>query len=189
MRISLLRGLVGCGVLCFSALVWAAAPTWQVVPAESKITFTATQNGSPLTGEFKSFTGDIQFDPADLTSSHVKIAVDIASVSTSYKEVADTLKTPDWFDVKLFPQAVFEASHFTKVADNQYQADGSLKIRDKTVPVVLTFSLDKWTPQAALAKGSTTLKRTAFGVGKGDWAKTDAVKDDVKVDFILSAKK
>ncbi len=176
-------------LMAFPIAASAAVPAWQIVPSESHITFTATQNGAPTTGEFKSFSGTINFDPTQLASSNVKIVVDMTSVSASYGDVATTLMTPDWFDVKLFPQAIFTANKFTKTGDNTYQADGTLTIRDKTLPTVLTFTMQQYSATKALAKGTALLKRTQFGVGRGDWAKTDTVKDDVKVDFTLSANK
>lgn len=169
--------------------ILAGATTWQIVPKDSSLTFTATQNNAPVSGQFKTFTGEINFDPAKLDSSSVNIVVDVGSVTASYKDVADTLKTPDWFDTKVFPKAVFKASQFTKTGDKNYQAAGNLTIRDKTVPVTLTFTLDEYSPTNAHAAGSTTLKRSAFGVGRGDWASTDTVKDDVQVNFILSVVK
>jgi polyisoprenoid-binding protein YceI len=165
---------------------FSAVPTWKIVSDKSDITFSATQNGAPVTGHFKKFTGDIAFDPAQLNESHVQINVDMTSVTTSYGQVADTLKTADWFSVSVFPQAVFKADHFTKTGDHSYQADGKLTIRGKTLPVVLTFDIDAFSKSNAHATGSTSLKRTAFDVGQGDWAKTDEIKDDVTVKFILS---
>lgn len=176
-------------LLLTSMLANAAVPAWQIVPASSSITFTATQNNSPIIGQFKSFSGDINFDPAQLKASSVKISVDLASVTTSYKEVQDTLKTTNWFDVKAFPQAVFQANDFTKTGNNAYTANGTLSIRDKTVPVVLNFVLDQYTADKAHATGSVQLKRLAFGVGQGEWASTDDVKDAVKVDFVVTAVK
>jgi polyisoprenoid-binding protein YceI len=167
----------------------AAAPAWQIVPNASSITFTATQNNAPVTGKFRTFTGEINFDPAQLGASNIRIVVDMGSVVTSYSDVADTLKTADWFAVKLFPQAVFTANHFTKINNNTYQATGTLTLRDKTLPTNLTFVLDEFTATKAHAKGTTTLKRTAFGIGKGEWSKTDEVKDDVQVNFTLTALK
>lgn len=173
----------------FPILAKAAAPAWQMVPKDSTITFTATQNNSPVSGVFKTFSSEINFDPSALDSSSVKITVDTGSVSTSYKEVGETLKAPEWFDVKIFPQAIFTANHFTKTGDKTYKAEGTLTIRDKTVPVVLTFNLEEYSATKARVKGETSLKRTQFGVGSGDWAKTDEVKDDVKVEFTLVATK
>src|SRR5690348_13839148 len=106
-----------------SAAAVAAQSAWQIVPNQSAITFTATQNNAPVTGKFTTFSGDINFDPAQLNSSNVKIVVNIGSVATSYKDVGDTLKTADWFDIKHFPQAVFKSSSFTKTGDNKYQSN------------------------------------------------------------------
>ncbi len=172
-----------------SMIAYAAPPHWEIVPKDSSIIFTATQNNSPVAGQFKVFTGDINFDPAMLSASNVQITVEMSSVSTSYKDIENTLKSPEWFNAKLFPKAIFKATQFSKTGNNTYQANGTLSIRDKTIPIILHFTLDEYTQTKAHATGTTLLKRTAFGIGTGEWSKTDEVKDDVKVDFILSAVK
>ncbi len=182
------QSIIVAALFCLSAPVFAA-PTWKIIPADSSLTFTATQNNAPITGSFKKFTGNIQFDPADLKSSRVEIDVDIASVTAGDSQVADTLKTKDWFNVTVFPHAVFKATDFVKTGDKKYEAKGVLTIRAKTIPMVLVFNLDDYAANKAHATGSTTLQRTQFGVGQGDWSKTDAIKDDVRVDFIISATK
>lgn len=190
MKSIIMRGLgFILAVVLLPTAILANAPIWQIVPQDSVLAFSATQNSAPVTGKFNHFTGEISFDPNQLDSSHVQVTVDINSITTSYQEVADTLKTADWFDVKLFPQAVFRADHFKKTGDNTYQADGQLTIRDKTLPLTLTFVLERYTPTEALVKGTALVKRTAFGLGKGDWAKTDEVKDEVQVSFTLKAVK
>lgn len=168
---------------------FADASTWKMVPSESSLSFTATQNGAPVTGKFTKFTGDIHFDPKQLDQSHVKIIVDVSSISDAYNQLSDTLKTPEWFNSKVFPQAVFEAKEFSKTGDNTYQAKGKLTIRDKTQPVTLTFTQEEYTATKAKMKGETTIQRTAFGVGQGEWADTKAVKDDVHIDFTVAAVK
>ncbi|QLH43385.1 MAG: YceI family protein [Coxiellaceae bacterium] len=174
-------------VIGFSLLpISALAANWQLVPDQSSITFTATQNNAPIIGKFTRFSGDINFDPKQLNTSHAKITVDMNSVSASYEVVADTLKTPDWFDVKQFPQAIFEANNFSKTADNQYQANGTLTLRDKTLPVTLTFSQENTSDTQYKIKGSTSIQRTNFGVGRGEWSKTNEVKDQVQINFIVT---
>ena len=129
-------------ILClFPLLVHAAPPSWKIIPGESTLTFTGTQNGAPASGKFDRFTGEIKVDPAALNESSVKIIVDTTSVSASYKDLVDTLKTTDWFNVKLFPQAVFTASQFKKTGDKTYEAMGNLTIRDQTHPVTITFNV------------------------------------------------
>lgn len=174
------RGLLILMLLC-SPIFAKAAPVWEINKESSKLTFSAVQNNSPISGEFKTFSGDINFDPADLKTSHVKIVVATDSVSTAYKEVQDTLRTADWFNIKMFPEAVFKADHFIKTGNNTFQADGTLTLRDKTFPVQLTFVLDEYSTTTAKATGNAIIKRTLFGVGQGEWSKTDGVKDDVKV--------
>ncbi|MBS0358515.1 MAG: YceI family protein [Proteobacteria bacterium] len=173
----------------FASSVIAETSPWQIVSSESSITFTATQNGAPVTGKFSTFTGEINFDPAKLSTSSVRIIVDMNSVETSYKDVAETLKTSDWFNVNVFPKSVFTAKQFKKTGDNTYEADGELVIRDKKLPVTLTFVVEEFSNTKAREKGSTTLKRTQFGVGQGDWANTSEIKDDVQVNFVLTSVK
>lgn len=174
-------------LILFSNMVFAAVPAWQIIPDKSKITFTATQNGAPVSGEFTKFSGDIHFDPAQLSASHVKIIVDMNSVHSSYQEMSDNLKLAEWLNVGVYTQAVFNANSFNKMGENTYLANGTLTIRDKTVPVQLKFTLEKFSKTDAFVKGSTILKRTQFNVGTGEWAKTDTVKDEVTVDFVLTA--
>lgn len=165
----------------------ATVPKWQIIPNESSITFTATQNGAPVTGEFKSFSGEINASPDQLNESNVKIIVDIASLSDPYNQLKDTLKSKDWFNVEAFPKAIFTSNKFVKTGDKEYQSQGTLTIRDKTVPITFTFTQEEYTKSKGKIKGSVTIKRTKFGVGQGEWADTTAVKDDVLVNFVITA--
>jgi polyisoprenoid-binding protein YceI len=165
----------------------AVVPMWKIMPSASSITFTAMQNGAPVTGQFERFLGDIKFDPEHLNASVVQITVDMSSVSAPYDEVIKNLKTADWFDVQQFPKAIFKASHFVKLSNGAYQGDGMLTIRDKSVPVTIHFVIDELTSNKAHVKGDAILKRTQFGVGQGEWASTNLIKDDVKLDFTITA--
>ncbi len=174
-------------VLLLTSVSAFAAPKWEMIPAESSLTFTGTMNDAPTSGSFKSFDGQIEFDKDKLDHNHVHIKVMMGSVSTSYADIAETLKMPEWLDVKLFPEAHFDATHFTKKADNQYQATGTIKIRDKSVPVTLNFSTETLGKNKMRVKGSTSVRRLVFGIGQGEWASTSEVKDDVQVNFVLTA--
>lgn len=165
----------------------AAVPQWQIIPNESSITFKGTQNNAPVSGKFNKFTGEIAFDPNQLSASKVRIVVDMNSVSTSYSDFTSALLTSDWFHVKLFPEAIFEANYFTKIGENKYEADGNMTIRDKTVPVKLTFTGEALSKTKGRVKGSIILKRLVFGIGQGEWESTDEVKNEVTVNFILTA--
>jgi polyisoprenoid-binding protein YceI len=164
----------------------SAVPSWNI-SSGSQLNFTATENGAKVPGSFKDFKGQISFDPEQLGSSKIKIIVTIGSVFTSYAEAMKSLVSPEWFDAKAFPQAVYEASSFTKTGDKTFTADGNLTIRGKSVPVTLNFTLNQYTPQKAAVTGSTKINRSDFGVGQGEWAGTDVVKDEVEINFTINA--
>jgi polyisoprenoid-binding protein YceI len=176
-------------VLLLPLVARAEVPNWEIVPKQSSISFTATQNGAPVTGQFKSFSGEIKGDPSQLATCSVKISVDINSVFDAYNQLSDTLKTADWFDVKQFPQAIFQSNQFVKTGDKTYEAKGNLTIHGKTAPITLKFTEVENTGTEGRVNGSTTLSRTAFGVGTGEWADTKVVKDEVQVNFVLTAVK
>ncbi len=172
-----------------STLAFAVVPAWKIVPAESSLTFTAIQNGAPVTGKFKTFYGDIHFDPIHPSESNVMIIVDVGSVNDSYNKLTETLKSSDWFNVALFPKAIFKSTQFTKTGDKNYECKGTLTLRDKTLPVTLTLTLEEYSATRARMKGSTIIKRTAFGVGQGEWADISSIKDDVEIHFVVNAVK
>lgn len=162
-----------------------AATPWKIVPSESTVVFTATQNNAPIKGKFTDIKGDIQFDPEQLQTSKVMIEIDTRSVETPLKDISDALKTSDWLESKLFPKANFETTEITKQDPQHFQAIGNLTIRNKTFPAIVDFTVTEYSADKALVKGKTTLKRTPFGVGQGDWASTNDIKDEVTVDFNL----
>ncbi|EKD70758.1 MAG: hypothetical protein ACD_46C00411G0001 [uncultured bacterium] len=179
--------IITCSILLLPTMTTAFE--WHIVPSKSSLHFKATQNNAPITGEFKTFSGDIDFDKDALNKSHVNIVVDTASVSTSFKDVSDALKTAEWFDIKAFPKAIFTAHDFKKIGDNTYEANGKLTLRNKTLPLTLHFTLEKYTDHEAIVSGKADLKRTAFEIGKGEWASTKEIKDDVEINFKIEATK
>ena len=151
--------------LATTALVAGAEtlPQWQIVPEESHLTFTGTQNNAPVTGEFKQFTAEIGADSDNFKAISIHIVVDMNSISASYADLKATLSASDWFDVKAFPKADFKATQLNKTNGNTYEAQGTLTIRDKSVPVTLTFTVDFSKKNHAIVDGHTTLKRKSFG--------------------------
>jgi len=164
----------------------SAVTTWTVDKKASKIAFATTFSGEAINGTFSNYTGTIAFDPDQLDKSHVKVSIDLASVASGDDERDGSLKSGDFFGTTAFPKAVFEASKFTKKDTTHFVAHGTLTLHGKTRPSALPFTL-KITGKTANMSSSSTLDRTAFGVGSGDWAKTDAVPANVQVNITLKA--
>lgn len=175
-----------CAVLASAALLGSAAMAAQaLVPAQSSIQFTAKQLGVPLSGHFKQFDAQVQFDTAKPETSKIHFTVDTGSATMGSKETDSNLVNADWFNVVKFPKATFDSTAVKALGGGKYQVDGTLTIKGNTqkvsVPVQLTQS-----GTTTLATGSLPLKRLPFKIGDGDWADTSMVADEVTVQFKLT---
>ncbi len=173
---------------------------WTIVAKESTLGFKATMEGQEAEGALMRFGGVIQFDKDHLDQSRIDIEIDMASVSGAHEDMPTILKNASWFDVAHFPKARFAATKMRAGAKGGYFADGTVTLRNVGVPVTVSFHFDAYGPKAgqkpgeaqllrAVARGSATLSRTAFGVGQGEWRSTDTVADPVEVHFTIVAEK
>jgi len=176
--------------------LFLASPALADVPAytlnkdKSTLKFFAIQNGAPVEGAFKDFTGDIHFDPDQLDKGSVTIEVNTGSVASANDDVTSNVKLPEWLSTQAFPKATFACKKLSRMpASDNYYADGTLTLRGKTVPVVLNFQMEHMDDKSAIAKGYVTLRRSDFGVGQGAWAKDDVIKNEVRVEFRVVADK
>jgi polyisoprenoid-binding protein YceI len=171
--------------LLVGASAGQAATRWMPVTAASRIEFAVSQAGATVKGEFRRFSSDIAFDPNDLSSSKVRVEVDVASVSTGAEDRDGELPKSDWFDIARFPRAVFEAETFERT-EKGFIASGTLSLRDVKQPVALPFTLDI-DGNTARMDGKLDLDRTTFGVGQGMWAVSDIVGKTVSLTIHLEA--
>ncbi len=133
---------------------------WEV--EDGTLSITISQLGSPVTGEFAEWTAAIAFeDPAEpgLAGS---VDVTIAIGSLNLGTVTDQAMGADFFDSTQFPTAQFKADLFK--TDAGYEARGPLTIRDKSIDVVLPFTLEL-ADDAATMSGKLELNRMDFDVG------------------------
>ena len=114
----------------------ALAADWTVQVDKSHLGFSGTQTGAPFKGSFGKWTAEIAFDPAHPEAGHAKVTIDLASARTGDTQRDSALPQSDWFDVKHFPQATFEAAGFTAKGDDAYEAAGKLTIRGAAKDVV-----------------------------------------------------
>lgn len=168
--------LIGLGV-CLPA---AAATLWHIVPEQSRLGFTVSQQGGRIEGEFERFQAEIRFSPDDLADSGFEVSVDTASVDTDSRQRDRYLPGPVWFYTVRYPQARFETRAIQRRAGGGYEAVGELTIRGSTRRIALPFTWRREGDRARL-QASVTIDRAEFGVGQGEWAETDAVGRQVTV--------
>lgn len=166
----------------------ADVPTkWTIDRDNSKLTFEALQEGAPFKGQFKGFTGTINFDAKKPEAGNASITIDLGSIDSANAERDSTVKGKDWFDLDSFPTATYTITSFTKGAEpNAYTAKGVLRMRGVERPLDLPFTLTAG-EKTAHAVGKTTLKRLDFGVGDGQWSDPSMVGTDVTVSIDITA--
>lgn len=170
-----------------SSAATAGVTQWAVDKSATKIGWTTTFEGEAVAGSFSSYTAQIAFDPQKLDASSVKVTIDLASVSSGDADRDTTLKSDSFFNVAGFPKAVFDAKSFTKTDATHFVAHGRLTLHGTTKAMDLPFTLtikDK----IATMTATTSLDRTAFGVGSGDYASTTSIPGKVGLSITLKAK-
>jgi len=175
-------------VSALSATLFTALPAMaqqKLLPAQSELTFVAKQMGVPMSGHFKKFDAQVNFDAAKLAASKVSFTVDMGSATLGSAEMDSELPKATWFNAPKFPQASFTSSTFKALGAGKFEVTGKLSIKgqtqDVTVPLAMTQS-----GSTTVATGVLPIKRLSFKIGDGEWADTSMVADDVQVKFKLS---
>jgi len=120
---------------------------------------TVKQLGSDVSGSFADWTADIKFDPETETGS-VNVTISVASLTLG--SVTKDALGADYLDATTSPQATFKAD--INRIDQGLVADGTLTIRDTSLPLQLPFTLDI-VDGLATAKGQASLNRIDYGIG------------------------
>lgn len=159
------------GLGAFAGLYTAKATTSDIALAEvrsewavteGKIALTVTQLGSPVTGQFADWTAAINFDEtASGTMGDVTTTIAIGSLSLG--SVTGQALGADFFNADAFPTAVFSGE--ITAADSGYIADGTLTIKDISVPLSLPFTL-AIDGDTATMSGQVDIDRRSFAIGQ-----------------------
>ncbi len=160
---------------------------WRVSPG-STLGFTTAWSGEPITGRFERWTADILFSPDALDRSSVKVSIDLATARTGDEQRDASIISADWFDTAAHPKATFTASRFSQTGEGRFIAHGRVSLRGVTRPLDLPFRL-KIDGDRAEVSGVTSLDRTVFGVGQGEWTSTDQIPAKVTIRIALKARR
>lgn len=167
-----------------SAPAEEGATGWAVDREASRLGFTAWWEDRPFQGVFHRWDADIRFDPDSLEQSRFQVRVDLASADTDSADRDEALMGREWFHTGRFPRATYVTTGFTRTGESRYEAEGELTLKGNTRPVTLDLTWQE-TPAGARLEGGTTLRRTRFDVGTGDWTTGKTIGLDVEVSFDL----
>jgi polyisoprenoid-binding protein YceI len=164
----------------------AGVSNWAVNKATSQIGFRSSVGGQAFTGSFRRWDARIAFDPKALDKSSVVAVVETGSAVSGDATRDEQMPTDDWFGVAKFPRATFVAKRFQSLGGNRYRADGTLTIRNVTRPAALPFQLVIAGDRAKMV-GQLSVDRSAYGVGKGQFASADTIPFAVAVTIRIDA--
>ena len=171
----------------------ASLPRWVIDNGHSRVGFSVRHLMiANVRGEFRAFTGELAFDPSDLSSGGVTVSIEAASIDTRHEKRDSDLRGPLFFDAEKYPQLKF-ASRSAQRSGDGWEVRGDLTIRDQTHEVVLNVEAptpEVKTPFGELRIGvaaSTKIKRSQWGLSWNKTLETGGVLigDDIKIELEL----
>ncbi|MEB3314811.1 MAG: YceI family protein [Candidatus Melainabacteria bacterium] len=168
-------------------------------PSRSSIRWYGT-NGSPViaehSGGIKVKKGKVMLNTAgEITAA--ELIMDMSSITNDnlsgelQSKIVQHLKSPDFFDVKKYPEATFKSTQVQKISDKKYQLIGQLTIKNtkKNTNITGFYTTDGFNYSF---KGNFIFDRTDFDVkyGSGKFFSNlgdKLINDTVKLSFDLRA--
>lgn len=164
--------------------------TYNVDPHHTLASWAVNHMGfSILNGLFGASGGSITLDPAQPAESKVDVTFKIAELSVTTPEFREHLQSPDFFDAAKYPTARFVSTSVVAGEGNRATIVGNLTVKDQTRPVTIdaAFVGAGTNPMSRKLNvgfhGTTTIKRSDFGVGFGVPVVSDEVKLDIQAAF------
>ncbi|MGB3624837.1 MAG: YceI family protein, partial [Henriciella sp.] len=162
-------------------------PNWTVDHDQSGIWFSGTHDGSEYEGEFGDWSADIQFDPDNIDDARALVTIQMMSTEANRKLYTDSLRSAEWFFADQYRTATADLSNFRRMDDDdEYVADLTLSIKDKSVTVPFNFELDIDEDEARM-KGEATVQRTPLDLGQKSDPSADWVGEDVLIEVEVRA--
>ncbi len=142
-------------------------------------------------GSFWDYSGVVDFDKDKMVFNKFEGVVNTDSIDTDNEKRDDHLRSPDFFDVKKFPEMSFKMTKYDAASGKMY---GDMTIKGTTLPVVFEVEMGGVgaAPGGKTKLGfemSTEINRKDFGL---TWNKVleaggVAVGDEVKIDIAIEA--
>lgn len=153
---------------------------------QSRVDFLYKQMNVPMEGQFKRFSGQLQFDPAKPTLAKAALDIQLASIDTGSTDGDEEVAGKLWFNTAQYPAARFVSTSVKPLGNNRFQVNGKMSIKGKTREVSTPATFRQQGANGVF-EGSFVLKRADFGIGEGMWADYGTVANEVQIKFRLVA--
>ena len=147
---------------------------------------------STFLGTFNDFEASLDFDPEDIENASLEVIIDTSSLDVDIPDFEEELKGDNWFDVAVYPQAVFRTTRFVESIDeDSFIYEGDLTLLGTTAPVTLevnfrgggrNFLTRSYTVGFS---GSATFNRSDFGLDRfTSFGVGDEIELEIHVEFM-----
>lgn len=168
-----------------------AGDTYKVDPVHSTVFFKVKHFGvGYVYGRFNSFSGSLSFDDANAADSSIAVTVNSASVDSGNAGRDKHLKSPDFFNVKEFPEVTFKSTAIKKIDDHNYEVTGDLTLLGVTKPI--TAKVERVGTAADPRGGERSGMEAVFTIKRLDYGMKfmpQALGDEVTVTAALEGTK
>jgi polyisoprenoid-binding protein YceI len=153
-----------------TGMVRVPAGTWQVDPTHSSVAFEVKHLMiATVRGLFSDFEGWIEAAEDDPRNSRAWGVVRVASIDTGNADRDEHLRSPDFFDVERYPEALFESTGIEPIEGGHYTITGDLTIKGVTHEVAMDACVegateDPWGNDRVGIRIRGEVNRTDFGL-------------------------
>lgn len=183
--ISFIMGLL---LLASASSVQAEASRWQFDREHSSVFFDIKHIYYITRGKFEEFEGVFRFHPDRLAESLFEISIRTDSVNTDHRKRDRHLRSEDFLDTDAFPVMTFKSDRIRHLGGDQYEAEGTLTIKDVARPVTLPFRFlgarDNPFMEGKIVAGfesRQTIDRLDYNVGSGKYYEMGVIGKDVDI--------
>lgn len=171
------------------SLAMAEVAAWSPDQIHTDVNFSVLHMSlSNVHGHFGHVSGEVRFDPVDVTKSTVNATIDVQGLDTGESARDAVLKSSSFFDADKFPTATFTSTKVERTSSG-LAITGNLTLRGITKQVVLTADgpngpvLGSDRKQHAGFSATVAINRKDFGIGAG--FPSSIVGDQVKISIDL----
>jgi polyisoprenoid-binding protein YceI len=162
---------------------------YNIDTTHSEIGFTARHMVfAKVRGQFKTWTGKLEYDANDPTRSKIEAEIEVASIDTREPKRDEHLRSADFFDAEKFPKLSFTSKRIDAAGTGAYRVTGDLTIHGTTREVTLEATVggtgkDPWGNQRLGFSLEGSINRSDFGLRWNQVLETGGVLVSEKIDI------
>lgn len=119
-------------------------------------------NGTKAEGTFTGLSGQIMFDPENLSESKFEVELDASSIATGNETKDKHARGESWFDTENFPKIYFTSDEIRPTKDG-YETVGVLEMRGIKKIATISFDFTQKGEQGIFS-GVMNVNREDFGI-------------------------